>query len=512
MNYKLKSPEVMDYFFGNGYKGPFIMKLKFGIVILCICLFLTGCSGNDQQDKSNEKNSDAAIATTNENDKEGAGNSLEAMMPDLLSKDKKKNSRITSDDGDWSAQYVVLANTQEAEWMIRAGDIDNLGFGWLEGFTPFSGKSTPPHGFPWEQNNEDIPGTDQIMVPSGYKPGTGKCGADGYTGTTTRPDNNPRGITVNISSIKTASIHSASMQLFADDFQSPMHCSYFQVRLNDIRFIEMEKLLNKLQQSGPIGKLINVKLPDEFLPILKNDSINLFIDDSVTGAGDGFAIDFLKLLINPKELVYKGNIEGIIIDKLTRQPIANARAEIKDYGVSATDKEGRFSIKNIPAGINIITGSAPTYASAQVQADVIANETSVGIVIELSPSEKIIFDNKTMQEGDELVMKNIQFELGSANLTDTGKHELDKLSAFMNQNGKVEILLSGHTSTDGTSAFNKTLSLNRVKSCKLYLMSKGIDEGRIQVIGHGPDKPVVPNDTEQNRSKNRRVEMKITKL
>ena len=109
-------------------------------------------------------------------------------------------------------------------------------------------------------------------------------------------------------------------------------------------------------------------------------------------------------------------------------------------------------------------------------------------------------------------MKNIQFDLGSANLTRTGKQELDKLSAFMNQNGKVEILLSGHTSTDGTNSFNKALSVNRVKSCKLYLMATGIDEGRIQVIGYGSDKPIAPNDTEQNRSKNRRVEMKITKL
>jgi len=117
-----------------------------------------------------------------------------------------------------------------------------------------------------------------------------------------------------------------------------------------------------------------------------------------------------------------------------------------------------------------------------------------------------------MQEGDELVMKNIQFELASANLTDTGKHELNKISAFMQQNVKVEILLSGHTSTDGTTAFNKQLSLNRVKTCKLYLVSKGIDEGRIEIIGYGSEKPIAPNNTELNRSKNRRVEMKITKL
>jgi len=488
------------------------MKFKIGIVILCICLLLTGCVGRDQRGKSNEKKSIADAPAADENGKELPSNSSEAMVTDTANKDKRMNSRMTDDDGDWSAQNMVLANTHEAEWMTRAGDIDNLGFGWEEGFTPFSGKSTFAHNYPWEPTKEDIPGTDQIMVPSGYKPGTEKCGSDGYSTTTTRPNNNPRRITLNLSAVKAADIHSASLQLFVDDFQSPVLCSNFQVKLDSLRFIEMEKLLNALQQTGPIGKLINVKLPDEFLPMVKSDSISLFIDDPVTGAGDGFAVDFIKLLINPKELVYKGNIEGTIIDKSTRQPITNAIAEVKGYAITATDQEGRFSIKNIPAGMNVITGSAPTYASANAQVDVIANQTSDGIVIELSPSEKVVFNNKTMQEGDELVMNNIQFELGSATLTKTGKQELDKLSAFMNQNGKVEILLSGHTSTDGTNSFNKALSVNRVKTCKLYLMAKGIDEGRIQVIGYGSDKPIAPNDTEQNRSKNRRVEMKITKL
>src|SRR4030095_14636245 len=486
--------------------------MKIGVVILSIYLLLAACTGSNQRRISDEKKSIAVAPAADENGKELPSNSSEAIVTDTANKDKRMNSRITDDDGDWSAQNVVIANTHEAEWMTRAGDIDNLGFGWEEGFTPFSGKSTFAHNYPWEPTKEDIPGTDQIMVPSGYKPGTEKCGSDGYSTTTTRPNNNPRRITLNLSPIKTASIHSASLQLFVDDFQSPVLCSNFQVKLDNIRFIDMEKLLNALQQTGPIGKLINVKLPDEFLPMLKSDSISLFIDDPLTGAGDGFAIDFIRLLINPKELVYKGDIEGIIIDKSTRQPIANASAEIKDYAITATDKEGRFIMKNIPAGINIITGSAPTYASAHAQADVIANSTTDGIVIELSPSEKVVFNNTTMQEGDELLMNNIQFELGSATLTNIGKQELDKLNAFMNQNGKVEILLSGHTSTDGTSAFNKALSVNRVKSCKLYLMAKGIDEGRIQVIGYGSDKPIAPNDTDQNRSKNRRVEMKITKL
>ncbi len=115
----------------------------------------------------------------------------------------------------------------------------------------------------------------------------------------------------------------------------------------------MKKILNTLEQTGPVGKIINVKLPDDFLDMLKSDVLSLLIDDPTTGAGNGFAIDFVKLLINPKPFPYKGNIKGIVIDKATREPVKNATAQVKDYGMATTDNEGRFMIENIPAGLRL---------------------------------------------------------------------------------------------------------------------------------------------------------------
>lgn len=42
--------------------------------------------------------------------------------------------------------------------MVRSGDIDNLGFGWSADFDPFSGVSTPSHGFPWAPDSIDASG------------------------------------------------------------------------------------------------------------------------------------------------------------------------------------------------------------------------------------------------------------------------------------------------------------------------------------------------------------------
>lgn len=418
--------------------------------------------------------------------------------------------RTTANDGDWSKQLLVLKNTAEADLVIRVGDIDNLGFGFEEDFNPFSGRSTWSHGFPWEINKEDARGTDRIMVPTSYKYGSATS-QDGYTGTTQRPGNNPSTISIPLAALKGMRVDSASLQLFIDDFQSPAAESKFQVKINGLRFTEAEKIINRVNQSGPIGKLITVRLSTELLQKLNADSLVIAIDDPMTKQGDGYAVDFVKLLINPK-IIYKGKVQGRIIDAGTREPIPNATATIEDYGSAMADAEGNFTLENIPAGLMIVNGSFHGFSSDQKQVDVIADETSEGVELELKPSAKVTFNNKTLQEGDNLVMNNIQFEVNSAVLLAAGKSELDKLASLMKQNSAIEILLSGHTSSEGSASLNRELSLKRVRSCKDYLASKGIDDGRITIKGFGPDMPIAPNDSETNRAKNRRVEMKITKL
>lgn len=420
------------------------------------------------------------------------------------------SQRSTATDGDWSLQFLVLKNTDEADLMIRVGDIDNLGFGFDEDFNPFTGRSTGSHGFPWDIKKENAKGTDRIMVPSSYKYGSYE-GSDGYTSSTARPVNQPFTISIPLAELKNVQADSAALQLFIDDFQAPAFNSKFQVKINGLRFTEAEKMISRINQTGPIGKLITIRFTPELMEKLKGDSLVIAIDDPVSKKGDGYAIDFVKLLINPKFL-YKGKIRGRVIDATTREPIANAQAAVAEYGSVTTDAEGNFILEDIPAGLNIVRGSAAGYASDEKQADVISGEESEMVELELKRSGRVKFNDKTLQEGDNLVMNNIQFEVNSAKLLAAGKAELDKLAAIMKQIGGLEILLSGHTSSEGGAALNRDLSLKRVRSCKDYLVTKGIDDSRITIKGYGPDQPIAPNDTEANRAKNRRVELKITKL
>ncbi|MDD1760295.1 MAG: hypothetical protein LUQ44_06785, partial [Methanothrix sp.] len=113
--------------------------------------------------------------------------------------------------------------------MVRTGDIDNLNFGWPEGFDPFSGQSTPAHSYPWTIDQNDPSGTDRIFVVSSYN-GTPPRGSEGYTSSTSRPDNSVQPIDLSFDA-KGIEIHSAIMQMFVDDFQAPVFGANYQVKL-----------------------------------------------------------------------------------------------------------------------------------------------------------------------------------------------------------------------------------------------------------------------------------------
>lgn len=420
-------------------------------------------------------------------------------------------AQSTPNDGDWSKNEVILKNTAEAAVMIRVGDIDNLGFGWTENFNPFSGKSTEPHSYPWEPKTEDLPGLDRILLGSSFGEKVNNCGGDGYSGQG-RQNTLPEAIKIPLAALQGTNITAVTLTMFIDDFQVPVMCSKFQATLNGKRFIDLERILNVLNQTGPIGKFITVRLPDEMLPLLKEKELQLLIDDPTTGAADGYAIDFIKLLINPKSLVYKGLITGFVKDKETYEPIPGATVRVKGYGEVTTNKEGAFTLNNIPVGLNVTEASAKNYASGREVFDVVANAEPESKDILLERSKAISFNNKELKEGDAIVMNNIQFNQGSYQLLPAGTAELNRIYDLLIANPKMEIELSGHTSNEGERQLNTVLSRDRVTACKLFLMRKGIDEGRIATVGFGPDKPIAPNDSEINRAKNRRVEMRMLRV
>lgn len=101
------------------------------------------------------------------------------------------------------------------------------------------------------------------------------------------------------------------------------------------------------------------------------------------------------------------------------------------------------------------------------------------------------------------------FKLGSAQLSSDAKAILDKIAeAEKSTNSKISIV--GHTDNTGSDVINNKLSQKRADAAKNYLVKKGIAEGRISAQGAGSGKPVVCNDDEASRAKNRRIEVSVS--
>lgn len=275
-------------------------------------------------------------------------------------------------NGDWTQQQVTLKNTSEAALMARVGDINNFGFGWDSGFDPFSGNSTPSHSYPWTVASAALPGLDRIMVVSSYK-GTPPAGQDGYTSTTSRPANDVQEITLSYD-LGGLAVQSAILQMFVDDFQAQVWKASYQATINGKRAAFLEAVINSLDQTGPIGKLITLQVPSDFLPQVASGKLVFRIDDPTTGAGDGYAIDFVKLLVNPVGLAKTGTVTGKVTDS-TGKALANAIVTAGGVSSVKTDASGVFTLTDVPAGLASITATLSGYESGRVNLDVIAGKS-----------------------------------------------------------------------------------------------------------------------------------------
>lgn len=110
-----------------------------------------------------------------------------------------------------------------------------------------------------------------------------------------------------------------------------------------------------------------------------------------------------------------------------------------------------------------------------------------------------------------LVLKNVLFETGKAVLLPQSYPELDMLANYLIDNKTYKIEISGHTDNVGNETTNAKLSELRAKAVSDYLITKSVDPGRITHKGYGSTMPIVPNDSEEGRKQNRRVEFKFLK-
>ncbi|WP_247234287.1 OmpA family protein [Telluribacter sp. SYSU D00476] len=123
------------------------------------------------------------------------------------------------------------------------------------------------------------------------------------------------------------------------------------------------------------------------------------------------------------------------------------------------------------------------------------------------PVKDSVFVN--LKVHDRIQLDKIYFNQSSYELRPESREQLEKLYRTLRDNPNLKIEIAGHTDNVGDLRLNRALSENRAQVIYAFLRQKSIPSSRLVPRGYGHTQPVSPNDTEENRSRNRRVEFVV---
>lgn len=199
-----------------------------------------------------------------------------------------------------------------------------------------------------------------------------------------------------------------------------------------------------------------------------------------------------------QEITVSGKIIGGLSNKAVK-----AKINYKSYptgGLSGNFNDSTFSFSIFGSSKYQITAEAAGF----IPRTVIVNPKE-------AVNGMIIRNIDLTISGEAVRLSHLIFSQGKAVIKPESFDELDELVALMKGNPKIEIQLEGHTDNQGNAAANLKLSEDRVVAVKKYLTSKGIEKGRIGTKAFGGTRPLSNEDSEEARSLNRRVEMRVLK-
>ena len=233
--------------------------------------------------------------------------------------------------------------------------------------------------------------------------------------------------------------------------------------------------------------------------------------ETATGSGEGFSTLFPttdRLTVSAP--LGQERIFAFLVDGSLPQ---SERILVDGQGFASLATQESFDVF---ANEIIAAGSSGRVARAELSYLVDANPDNVqfttrGIIRKVVEGT----DAKTLEKENvvaQFEVQNIQFAFGSAELTENGKTQLDAFGAALQSKelagAALKLKLAGHTDDIGGEEYNQHLSEQRALAAKSYLKENyKIPDQQVNAEGQGESKPLAPNDSEENRALNRRVEI-----
>jgi outer membrane protein OmpA-like peptidoglycan-associated protein len=252
-----------------------------------------------------------------------------------------------------------------------------------------------------------------------------------------------------------------------------------------------------------IGYPINTET-DENAMTVSYDGKTAFLSSNRAGGLGGLDLYSFDLPENlqPKKTTY---IKAIVKDAKSKQ-LLNATYSIVDLETKKEIYKG-----NTTAGSFFVNIEANKNYALNVQKEgylFYSQNINLTATTSTKPNQLEVL-LEPISSNNKIVLNNVFFDFDKTDVKPASFVELDKLVELLQKNPTIKIEISGHTDNKGDDLYNQTLSQKRAESVVNYLTQKGILKTRLVAKGYGKTQPVAPNDTEENKAKNRRTEVKI---
>lgn len=200
-------------------------------------------------------------------------------------------------------------------------------------------------------------------------------------------------------------------------------------------------------------------------------------------------------------------VAGIVREKDSQRPL---EASIELYDIQNNELVSLVYSDSVSGEYLMVLPEGSQYALYVNKPGYLFESTAFNYIEKHKVDPVIIdFALQPINKGASIVLKNIFFDFDSYEIRENSYTELRKIEKFLKTNPDRRIEIAGHTDNKGSDEYNLNLSRQRAKAVYDYLVNRGISKQQISYKGYGDTDPLVPNDSEENRQKNRRIEFVI---
>lgn len=200
-------------------------------------------------------------------------------------------------------------------------------------------------------------------------------------------------------------------------------------------------------------------------------------------------------------------VTGVVREKNSQRPL---EASIELYDIAQNELVSLVYSDSISGEYLMVLPEGSQYALYVNKPGYLFESTAFNYIEKHKVDPVVIdFDLQPLDKGASVVLNNIFFDFDSYEIRERSYTELRKIEKFLKKNPQIRIEIAGHTDNKGSEDYNMNLSRQRAKSVYDYLVNRGISTKQISYKGYGDTRPMVPNDSEENRQRNRRIEFVI---